>query len=268
MFHARFGRRRLGQLVERTLYAVERAACSLAHEVVTVHGPYRDELAAHGVPRDKITVVMNAPLPDSVERARDVARNGQHAEGFVVAYHGTVTHWYGVDLLVEAIAALRDRIPGVRGLILGEGDTLREIELLARERGLGETIEFPTQLLSQSEAISRVAGASCGVVPNRASLLNRFALSSKLLEYIEVGIPAVVARLETLEAHFGPDEVTFFEPGNAPSLAEAIAWVAEHPVEAREKLERAQRRAEQYSWSVSRTRLLKALGPTQHTAER
>ena len=269
MFHARFGDRRLAQLLERTLYTVERAACSLAHEVVTVHGPYRDELAAHGVPREKITVVMNAPLPDSVERAREVAaRNGQDANGFIVAYHGTVTHWYGVDLLVDAIARLRDRIPGLRGLILGEGDALPEIELLARERGLAETVEFPTHLLSQSDAISRVAGASCGVVPNRASPLNRFALSSKLFEYIEVGIPAVVARLETLEAHFGPDEVTFFEPGDAGSLAEAIAWVAEHPVEAREKLERAQRRAREYSWHASRARLLKALDPRAVTAER
>ena len=65
--------------------------------------------------------------------------------------------------------------------------------------------------------------------------------------------------METLAAHFSSDEVTFFEPGDVESLAEAIAWVAEHPAEAREKAERATRRAEAYSWPASRERLLKAL---------
>jgi glycosyltransferase involved in cell wall biosynthesis len=259
MFDARFAPGRRSQLAQRFLYVVERAACAVANEVVTVHGPYRDELAAHGVPAEKITVVMNAPAPESVARARAAAENGKRMEGFVAAYHGTVTQWYGVDLLVEAIARLTDRVPGIRGLILGEGDALPEVEALAQRLGVGSRIEFPARLVSQAEAICRVAGASVGVVPNRPTRLNRFALSSKLLEYVSVGVPVVVSRLQTLEAHFGPDEVTFFTPGDPQSLAEAIAWVAEHPEEAREKAVRAERRAERYAWPENRARLLKAL---------
>jgi glycosyltransferase involved in cell wall biosynthesis len=170
-----------------------------------------------------------------------------------------VTHWYGVDLVIEAMAQLRERIPQLRGLVLGEGDALPEVRDLAEERGLATMIEFPTRLVSQAEAICRVAGASVGVIPNRPSPLNRFALSSKLLEYVSLGVPVVVARLETLAAHFGPDEVTFFEPGNVGSLASAIDWVAQHPRAAAEKAVRAQERAEQYSWTRNRERLIAAL---------
>jgi glycosyltransferase involved in cell wall biosynthesis len=262
MFDARFGRGRLAKPIERVLRAVERGACSVADRVVTVHDPYRDELAAHGVPSDKIAVVMNAPLTESVELARTAAANGQHSGSFVVAYHGTVTHWYGVDLMVEAIARLEDRIPNLRGLILGEGDALPAAEALAHRAGVASRIEFPSTLVSQAEAVRRVAGASCGVIPNRDSRLNRFALSSKLLEYVALDIPVVVSRLETLAAHFGSDEVTFFDPGDVESLAEAIGWVAEHPAEAREKTERARRRAEAYSWAASRARLLETLSST------
>jgi hypothetical protein len=63
-----------------------------------------------------------------------------------------------------------------------------------------------------------------------------------LLEYVALGIPVMVAQLETLAAHFGPEEVTFFEPDDSESLAK-----------------RAQRRAEAYSWPESRARLLKAV---------
>jgi glycosyltransferase involved in cell wall biosynthesis len=261
MFDARFGDGRFARPVERVLRAVERGACSIADRVITVHDPYRDELAANGVPSEKITVVMNAPPTEAVELAQIAAANGQHSGSFVVAYHGTLTHWYGVDLLVEAIARLEDRIPNLRGLILGEGDALSSVEAYAHRAGVASRIDFPSTLVSHVEALCRVAGASCGVIPNRPSRLNRFALSSKLLEYVSLGIPVVVSRLETLAAHFSSDEVTFFEPGDAVALAEAIAWVAEHPSEAREKAERARRRAEAYSWPASRAHLLEALSP-------
>jgi glycosyltransferase involved in cell wall biosynthesis len=268
MFSARFADNRGARAIERLLYSVERAACAVASEVVTVHGPYRDELAAHGVPSDKITVVMNAPAPEPLAAARATARNGTPGGGFVVAYHGTITHWYGVDLIVEAIAQLTDRVPGIRGLVLGEGDALAEAAALAERLGVASRIRFPTALVSQADAVQSVAGASVGVIPNRPTQLNRFALSSKLLEYVSLGIPVVVSQLETLAAHFGPDEVTFFTPGDAASLAEAIGWVAEHPAEAREKASRAEKRASAYAWPTSRQRFLDALRPKPQVSRR
>jgi len=259
MFDARFGNGRLATLAQRALRLVERGACAVADRVVTVHDPYRDELAAHGVPSDKIAVVMNAPVSDAADLARAAAQQQRTSSTFLLTYHGTVTHWYGVDLVVEAIASLQERIPGLRALILGEGDALDAAEKLARDLGVDARIDFSGAYVSHAEALSRVASASCGVIPNRRSRLNRFALSSKLLDYVELGIPVVVARLETLAAHFSPEEVTFFEPDDPEALAEGIAWVAEHPVEAREKAERARQRAEEYSWSTSRARLLEAL---------
>jgi glycosyltransferase involved in cell wall biosynthesis len=259
MFDARFGGTAVGRLIGPILRRVERIACSVAEQVITVHVPYLEELIAHGVPPEKISVVMNAPAGEELELVSKEPASPPEAVPFLVAYHGTVTHWYGVDLLVEAIARLEDRIPQIRGLVLGEGDAFHAAEVLAQEAGVADRIEFSNTFVSHLDALRLVGGANCGVVPNRPTRLNRFALSSKLLEYVALGIPAVVARLETLEAHFASEEVTFFEPGNPESLAQAIAWVAEHPVEAREKALRAQRRAEAYSWSASRRRFLDAL---------
>ena len=259
MFHARFGSRPFARLVERSLRLVERSACAVAHRVITVHDPYREELVAHGVSSEKIAVVMNAPDAEAVDRARAAAADNGSADGFVVSYHGTITHWYGVDLIVEAVARLEERFPHIRASILGQGDALAVAERLAEGLRVTDRIDFHETFLPHEEALRQVASSSCGVIPNRRSQLNRFALSSKLLDYVLLGVPVVVARLETLAAHFSPDEVTFFEPDDAESLAEAIAWVAEHPDEAREKVTRAQLRAKDYAWPVSRKRLLEAL---------
>jgi glycosyltransferase involved in cell wall biosynthesis len=202
---------------------------------------------------------MNAPDGEAVHRARAAAVSRESTKEFVVSYHGTITHWYGVDLIVEAVARLEERVPEIRASILGQGDALAAAERLAQRLSVTDRIDFHETFVSHEEALRRVANASCGVIPNRRSQLNRFALSSKLLDYVLLGVPVVVARLETLAAHFSPDEVTFFEPDDAESLAHAIAWVAEHQKEAGEKAERARRRAEDYAWSVSRTRFLDAL---------
>ncbi len=260
MVEARFGDSRLSVLAQRALRGVERTACAVADQVITVHGPYRDELMANRVPPDKISVVMNGPMTEAVESARATAAGPQRdTDSFLVAYHGTVTRWYGVDLVIEAIGLLEDRIPELHALIVGEGDALPSLDALIRRLRVESRVELSRAYVSHFEALRQVAFANCGVIPNRRSRLNRFALSSKLLDYVALGVPVVVARLETLAAHFTPDEVTFFEPDDPESLAEAIASVAEHPINARKKAERARRRAESYSWRTSRTRLLEVL---------
>jgi glycosyltransferase involved in cell wall biosynthesis len=274
MYGARFGGP-LGALAARVLQWVELLACRLADDVLTVHEPYRCELSAHGVSTDKVTVVMNSVDDVVLERARAFGNtNGRLAAGanrfsadageeagFLLAYHGTLTHWYGVDLLLEALDRLRDQLPSARAIILGAGDALIELRALTADRGLVDRVAFSGAYLPIEETLARVAGASCGVIPNRPSTLNRFALSSKLFEYVALGVPVAVSRLQTLEAHFASDEVTFFEPGNAESLAEAVLWIANHQVQARDKATRASQRARQYSWDQNRQRYLALLEP-------
>ena len=254
MYAARFAGRS-ATVVNRALTLVERAACAIAGDVITVHEPYRRELARHGVAGDRITVVMNAVDEKLIERI--VPAGGPPAGApFTVAYHGTLNHWYGVDLLLDALAT---GLPDARAVILGEGDALADLrERVARDR-LDGRVEFSGRYLPIEQALARVARTSCGVIPNRPSTLNRFALSSKLFEYIELSIPVVVARLETLGEHFSDDDVTFFEPGDAESLAEAIRWVAANPAAARAKAAQARETARRYAWAENRARYLDLL---------
>src|SRR5205085_10101871 len=132
-------------------------------------------------------------------------------------------------------------IPRARGLILGGGDALDAVRTRAADRGLAERVTF-TGWLPAAEALGQISRANCGVIPNLPTELNRFALSTKLFEYIGIGIPVVVAKLETLEAHFSDAEVTFFKPGDPESLADAFRWIATHPDEANAKTGRARER--------------------------
>ena len=51
-----------------------------------------------------------------------------------------------------------------------------------------------------------------GVVGNRRSAAGDLMLPVKLLEYVSLGIPAVVPRLRTIEHYFTDDMVAYYEP--------------------------------------------------------
>jgi glycosyltransferase involved in cell wall biosynthesis len=250
----------LGNVFARVLVWVERIACGLADHVITVHNPYRRELVHHGVRENKVRVVMNGVDNAVLDRARDEGPCVERSAAFRVAYHGTLTWWYGTDLIVDAVSQLRGSGLDIDAVILGDGDAVEALREQVARFGLERSVHVSGQYVPIEQALATAAQADCGIVPNRPCEINRFALSSKLFEYVALGVPVVVARLQTLAAYFDPEEVTFFEPGDAVSLAEAIAWVNEHPAQARDKALRAQRRADEYSWARGREILLRSYG--------
>jgi glycosyltransferase involved in cell wall biosynthesis len=216
-------------------------------------------LIDHGVPAEKVVVVMNVTDEALLASVGDGDEDPTAEAAFTVAYCGTVAPWYGVELVVDATVQLIADLPEARSLIVGGGDALDVIRDRVRALGLADRVEITGQLPIE-EAIRQLTRASCGVIPNLPTELNRFALSTKLFEYIAVGLPVVVARLETLARHFSEMEVTFFDPGDSSSLARALHWVATHPDEANAKARRARMRVEEeYSWSANRARYLEAV---------
>lgn len=244
IFSMRFDGKRGSRLANRLLRLTEKVATCLANQVITVHEPYRRELITRGVKPDKVSVVMNS-LDESLlpEPAARVA-----SDSFRVVYHGTITHWYGVETIVEAAAQASLEIPDLRVELYGDGDALPAVRELASRHGLDDRFSSSGAYLPHRDTLAAVSGASVGVVPNLANRLNRFALSSKLFEYVMLGIPVACSRLPTLEEHFGEDELLFFEPGDSADLARALLAIAQDPAGAAQRAERARARCEEYRW--------------------
>ncbi len=234
-----------GGIVDRTLTFVERLAAHASDAVVTVHEPYRQELGRHGIPIEKVSVVLNS-LDEAVVTTDTTPPAA--AEGFRVVYHGTITPHYGVELLVEAAARARGAIPDLRLELYGAGDALPGALERAHLLGLDDALSVAPRLLSRREVLQAVKFASAGVIPNLPLRLNRFALPTKLFEYVALGIPAVVADLETIRAYFSDNEVWFFEPGDPLALAAALERVATDPQAAADRVAAARARYEAYRW--------------------
>jgi glycosyltransferase involved in cell wall biosynthesis len=250
MFAARFETGAAARMANLVLPAVERAALVLSDEVITVHEPYARELRARGA-RGNVVVVMNSVDPAVLPEPRPAVAP---AGSFRVVYHGTLTPWYGVDLVLDAAGQVASELPDLLVEIYGEGDALPALRGRARRLGLDGRVRFHDRWLPQREVLSLLQSASAGVIPNRPTRLNHYALSTKLLEYVELGIPAAVAELPTLREHFTDDEVLFFAPGDPAALAEALLAIARDPAAAKARAEAARRRARAYAWDENAAR--------------
>ena len=126
-----------------------------------------------------------------------------------------------MDIAIRAFAQLRRRLPEVEFHIYGEGNMKPNLVSLAGELGLNGSVRFLKPLPIRD--IARVmAKADLGVVPKRADTFGNEAYSTKIMEFMSLGVPVVVANTKMDRYYFDESVVRFFESGNAEALADAM----------------------------------------------
>jgi glycosyltransferase involved in cell wall biosynthesis len=245
-FASKFGS---GGLLWRLLCLEERLSALVAHTVICVNHPQRDTLAARGVPSSKMFVSMNVPDPTIFGQPTIAARKKDVPGGtFNLVYHGTMADRLGVDLLIDAVARLSDRVPGVRLHLWGSGDDLDAFRNRARARRVDDRVIFRQEGYPLSELPERLHHMDVGLVGNRRTAAGDLMLPVKLLEYVSMGIPAIVPRLRTIQHYFTDDMVSFYEPEDVQSLAESIHRLYSDPGSRRRQADTARKFLLEHGW--------------------
>jgi glycosyltransferase involved in cell wall biosynthesis len=233
-------------MLRRALTLEERMSTAVAHRVICVNEPQRDVLVARGLPIEKSFVSMNVPDPRLFGQPRSYS--APTSETLNLVYHGTMAGRLGVDLVIRAVAELRSSIPCIRLHLWGHGDDLPSFRALARELAVEDIVEFREQGYPLKELPDRLRPMHIGVVGNRRSEAGELMLPVKLLEYVSLGIPAVVPRLRAIQHYFSDDMVGFFEPDDVSSLSSAIRRLHGAADARRAQVARAQQFLDKYGW--------------------
>lgn len=227
----------------------ERVSCGFASHVITVTHPWREALIKRGVPAEKCSVVMNL-ADDRIFFPRSAAPDARTSLQLI--YHGTLTHRYGIDLALRAVAQARAAVPGLRLLIHGRGEYLGELEKLAAELNLQDSVTFSTRLLPMEELPKLIAASDVGLVPYRRDPFTDGILPTKLMEYAAMELPAIAVRTPVIDAYFTPEMLEVFEANDVNALAAAIIRLGQD-VGRRAELKRQIRKfSERYNWKKQR----------------
>jgi len=239
----------------KLLSLMERFCLKYADRVMTVHRPYADEVTRRTLGRVTPTVVMNSADDALFPRRRELPSGS-----CVFFYHGSLFERYGVLDLVRAFAVMRSQVSDARLWLAGDGDSRLDLLREAQRQELGQDVWVSDGMLPAEQIRDLLAQAHVGVIPNQPNELNKYALSTKLFEYVATGVPVVCAGLPTLREHFAEDELLFYEPGSVDDLASKLLWAAQHPEQMCERAERASAHYNaEYSWPRQRAVFLELL---------
>ena len=182
-------------LLQEILSAFEFAAYCKASGAMVLCSSFRDSLLAHGYPADRVRII---PSPVDVERIRPVRydgafreANGLSGQDFVVLYSGSMGLKQRMTNVVEAARVLQSSNPGVKWVLVGDGELRPIIERLIDDYALaGHVYLLPLQPESEMSAMFSAADV---LLLNQVSKVKDTVIPSKLLTYMAAGRPVLAA---------------------------------------------------------------------------
>jgi len=228
---------------------VEKISIKFSTHIITATPTFENILISRGVPREKITVIMNAADP---RFSREIAQRNsrERKDTFALLYVGTVANRYGLQIGIRALPILRAQIPGIKLKVVpkirDEGKALDDCLELARTLGVSDLVEVsdPAPLEMMPDIMQQ---ADIGIYPALSDCHMDQALSLKIPEMASVGLCIVSTRLPVLEELFGEDSIAFVPPGDFEALADKVMELYRSP----EFMESLARRAKERSASLT-----------------
>jgi len=251
-FRERFllGRQRFKRLELKSVRRVD--------HIIVVVDEAKKRLVSLGIPKDKISVVMNTEEADFLQKQAihpeiiDKFRNR-----FVISYIGGFGFHRGIDVAVKAFPLIMKTVPDAHLLLVGDGNNKQELEDLCKELNLNEKVTF-TGWVDSRYVPTYIAASDIGLVPHRKSPHTDTTIPHKLFQYMTSGKPVVTSDAEPLKRIVSDAQAGLvFPSGDSKKLAGAVVRLRENKELARRLGENGRKAvATRYNWEIEGKKLV------------
>jgi glycosyltransferase involved in cell wall biosynthesis len=204
-------------LTRKLLVWMERASAGFADRVIIANHLWRDKYALRTGVNGRCTVFINHVDTRLFRCIPRTQKNGRQ----IVLYPGGLQWHQGLDIALRAFQQVATSLPAVEFHIYGDGSAKESLVRLTKDLGLNDRVRF-FEPRSAQEIATIMASADLGVVPKRADSFGNEAYSTKIMEFMAVGVPVIVSSTKVDRYYFNDSIVRFFEPGNPDALAREI----------------------------------------------
>ncbi len=233
-------------VVYQLLRLVEKASAAYADHVIISNDLWHAKLTRRSVPPRKCTTIINYPDPAIFyRRPRAAAENND----FIMCYPGTLNWHQGVDVAIRAMVLLRKKAPSLKLLIIGDGPDREKLKDLVREFHLEDRVTI-TGLVPIEEIARNMANIDLGVVPKRTDSFGNEAFSTKILEFMAMGVPVIASNTRIDQHYFREGLVRFFESENTEDLAANVLDLVQNSAKCATLRERGDEFVRQNNWDV------------------
>ena len=212
-------------LVFRWLLLVEKLSIAYSDHVIISNHLWQEKITQRSVRPEKCTTIINYPDPSLFSPHADKVR--AHSD-FVMCYPGTLNWHQGLDLAIQAMVLLRDKAPQLKFLIIGDGPDREKLKTMVRDQHLEDRVEF-RGFVPIEEVAETMENIDLGVVPKRKDSFGNEAFSTKIMEFMAMGVPVIASRTRIDEYYFNESLVQFFESESTEDLADKILELIRDP---------------------------------------
>jgi glycosyltransferase involved in cell wall biosynthesis len=117
-----------------------------------------------------------------------------------IVFSGVMYHHRGLDVLLESLPQVIQKISDVRVVLLGDGPEMERLQSMVKEKHLENNVEF-RGWINRNELPQQISDASIAIGPLKRTIVTENALPIKVLEYMASSLP-ILAISGTL-----PDDV-------------------------------------------------------------
>jgi glycosyltransferase involved in cell wall biosynthesis len=246
----------------------ERLSTAFADHVLTVGWPFEEPLLKRGVPREKLSSVLNSADPNifpKEKRTEPFLGEATADRPIILMYHGTCSERNGLDVAIHAFAKARTAAPYLRLHINGGGDAIPNLKKLAQTLDVADhVLFFPHRPLEK--LVDFVVQGDIGIIPYRSDGFMDLVLPTKAYEFAWMHRPMIASDTLAIRSMFRPGSVRLCEPSNIDSFAEAIVDLYRHPQKRAQLVANAEQDYAEYRWEVMAERyrqLLTSLAQTK-----
>jgi glycosyltransferase involved in cell wall biosynthesis len=235
----------------RLLVAIERLSTGFSDHVIAANHIWEKRLQDRSVPARKCTTFLNFPDIQNFHR-RGRTRTDDR---FILLYPGTLNYHQGLDIAIRAFAQIKDQVPQADFHIYGTGEQLDVLKSLVAELGLQDRVSFK-MVLPFYEITNVIENSDLGIVPKRGESFGNEAFSTKILEFMALGVPVVIPETAVDRYYFNDSVAKFFKASDEKSLADSMLLMITNPELRKNLVRNADVFIRKYTWDENKNTYL------------
>jgi len=249
-FGAKFGAAP-GSVPWRVVAAAEQASIRFADFAFTCTNEMRETFIARGADPGRLGVVLNSSEEDVFDVERYPPR-GSDDGGFTILCHGSVEQRYGIDTAIEAVALLRDELPGLRLQIMGAGSYVETARALAAQRGVTDRVTINGRWEPMPVLLEAIAACDAGLVAMKRDPFRDLTHCNKMYDLVTMRRPVLMSRTRSVQAYFDERSFAYFDSDDPRALADAIVRLQADPAARAALVRHATSALEPHRWPRQR----------------
>ena len=241
--------------IVKVLKFIEKICIKFSNLVLTPNIAFKKLFIARGCPENKIQIIMNSPDEKVFRYLDKTVKEDRYASKFLLMYHGAVVERHGLDIAVQAVAKLREKIPNIYMIVYGRGNFQAEVDKLIDELNLKDYFEI-RGFAVVDEIAAIIPQIDIGVIPNRTNPFTQLNFPVRIFEYLINKKPVIVPETGGIQDYFDKESIYYFKPGNPTDLAETIFKIYRNNGESKKILDKSYNVYRNYTWELQKQKLV------------